>query len=109
MARTLNDIARVLRSKNAGPLYVTFDVIFDTRGELEHVLNSGAVTRQSVAVLYSVSAEEVSIIPYEVVNALKITLPRKIVSGDPRDDDIYGCQQHMKLANMMIPEGNLPC
>ena len=105
MARRLNEVARVLRSKNAGPLYVTLDVMFDTRGELEEVLNSGAVTREAVASLYDVNPADVSILPYRVVNAFKITIPRKHVSGSLRDDDIYGCQQHTLLANIVIPEG----
>ena len=41
-------------------------------------------------------------IPYEVVNAVKITFPRKIVSGGLRDNDIYGCQQHVPLANIEL-------
>jgi len=38
-----------------------------------------------------------------VVNAFKITIPRNYISGDLQDDDIYGCQQHLKLANIVIP------
>ncbi|NQT59276.1 MAG: DUF4387 domain-containing protein [Bacteroidetes bacterium] len=103
MARKLIDIARILRSKNAGPLYVTFDIMFNTRNELDYVLDSGAVNQAVIAVLYGIKTEEVSIIPYAVVNACKITIPRRYISGDIQDDDIYGCQQHLKLANIVIP------
>ncbi len=103
MARKLVDIARVLRSKNAGPLYVTFDIMFDTRKELEQVLDSDRVNQQVIAGLYGVNPEDVSIIPYRVVNACKITIPRNCISGDLLDDDIYGCQQHLKLANILVP------
>ena len=102
-ARKLIDIARILRSKNAGPLYVTFDIIFDTRRELEQVLDSDRVNQTVIADLYGVNPEDVSIIPYTVVNACKITIPRNCISGDLQDDDIYGCQQHLKLANIVIP------
>jgi Domain of unknown function (DUF4387) len=103
MARKLIDIARILRSKNAGPLYVTFDIIFDTLKELDAVLDSGVINQQLISDLYRVNLKDVSIIPYRVVNACKITIPRKYVSGNVCDDDIYGCQQHMKLANVLIP------
>ena len=106
MAKKLIDIARILRSKNAGPLYLTFDVMFDTREEMERVLDSGAVNAASVAKLYGVAPQQVSIIPYEVVHSFKVTIPRAHVSGDIEDDDIYGCQQHLKLADMMIPQGD---
>ena len=44
----------------------------------------------------------VRIIPYPVVNAIKITIPRKHPSGALLDSDIYGCQQHMALANLEV-------
>jgi hypothetical protein len=103
MAKKLVEIARILRSKNAGPLFITFDVIFDTHEDLKNVLSSKAIDEAVVASLYGVDAQDVSIIPYEVVNAFKITIPRTHVSGDLEDDDIYGCQQHLKLANILIP------
>jgi len=56
-----------------------------------------------IAELYNVDVQDISIVPYEIVNAIKITIPRTHVSGDIEDDDIYGCQQHLKLANIVIP------
>ncbi|MBT3273543.1 MAG: DUF4387 domain-containing protein [Spirochaetales bacterium] len=103
MARKLIDAARILRSKNAGPLYVTFDVMFDSPEDLDAILGSGAVSQAVIADLYQVGIEDVLIIPYQVVNSFKITIPRKHTSGDLHDDDIYGCQQHMKLANILVP------
>lgn len=96
----LIDIARILRSKNAGPLYVTFDIMFDEARDLDRAM--AAIDETLIAKLYEVDKSEVSIIPYEVVNSLKITIPRDRVSGDLGDDDIYGCQQHVKLADIEI-------
>lgn len=48
------------------------------------------------------SEEKIDIITYGVVNSIKITFPRKNVSGSLADYDIYGCQQHMPLANILI-------
>lgn len=107
MAKKLIDIARILRSKNAGPLFTTFDIIFDTQEDLERVLLSGAVNDSVIASLYSVSVQDVAIIPYKVVNAIKITIPRIYVSGDIEDNDVYGCQQHLKLANISISFGEI--
>ncbi len=98
----LIDYAKVLRSKNAGPLWLTLDVIFDAPEKLKRVLPQ--LQPEIIAVLYDVDAADVSVIPYEIVNSVKITIPRKIVSGDLQDDDIYGCQQHMPLAGIEIPE-----
>ena len=103
MVTKLIDVAKVLRSKNAGPLFLTFDIMFDTPQELQTVMASGVITQDIIAELYGVKNHEVSIIPYEIVNSIKITIPRKHVSGDISDGDIYGCQQHMKLAELALP------
>lgn len=99
----LIDLARVLRSKNAGPLYYTFDVMFDSREQLSRVLTSGKVNEKAIAELYSVAEKDVSIISYEIVNSFKITIPRTYVSGSQMEDDVYGCQQHRKLSEILIP------
>lgn len=103
MAR-LVELTRVLRSKNAGPLCLTFDVMFDTYEQLESVMRSGALTPDAVAALYGTAPEDVSIIRYDIVNSVKITIPRAFPSGSVFDTDIYGCQQHMPLGNLDVPE-----
>ncbi len=102
MARKLIEIAQILRSKNAGPLFITFDIMFDNHEDLKTVLDSHALDETIIAQLYNVDGQDVSIIPYEIVNAIKITIPRTNVSGDIEDDDIYGCQKHLKIANILI-------
>jgi hypothetical protein len=99
----LVDLARVLRSKNAGALYVTLDVMFDDEATYRRVRDCGALDASHVARLYGVSHNEVSVIPYDVAYAIKITLPRAHPSGDPLDNDVYGAQQHAPLLDIEIP------
>ena len=92
----------MLRSKNAGPLWLTMDLSFDSPELLEKVLSSGVLNSKAISKLYNVPEDQVKIIPYPVVNAVKITVPRLVPSGDLLDTDIYGCQQHMALANLEV-------
>lgn len=101
---SLFELAKILRSKNAGPLFVTFDVIFADHATYAQVLASGVLTPALISQLYGVAEEAVRIIPYETVQAIKITIPRQYVSGDVRDQDIYGCQQHLPLGQINIEE-----
>lgn len=96
----LIDIANILRSKNAGPLYITFDVMFDSAEKLERMLSS--LPKEKISKAYDVDESVVDIIPYPVVNSLKITFPRKYISGSIYDNDVYGCQQHMPLGNVEV-------
>lgn len=98
----LLDCASVLRSKNAGPLFITFDIMFPDREMLERVWNSGALTTKAVAERYRVSEQDVRITVYEIVHSIKVTIPRACVSGSREDTDIYGCQQHLLLAELPV-------
>ena len=99
----LNDIAAILRSKNAGPLNVTFDIMFDSRDAYLRVMHSGVLTPALIAQLYDVPEKYVDVIGYDIVDSIKVTIPRKVISGALEDTDIYGCQQQAALANIMIP------
>ena len=100
--KKLIDYVTIIRSKNAGPLYLTFDLIFKSREEMEFIIERRIITKEIIGKLYDCASDKISIIPYGVVNAIKITLPRKCISGSCQDNDIYGCQQHMSLANLEV-------
>jgi hypothetical protein len=99
----LSDVARVIRSKNAGPFMVTFDVIFEDVETLEKVRATGSLTGQTVARLYGVSANEiVDFAYYPVARAVKFSMYRPQPSGARFDTDVYGAQQHAPLLTMPI-------
>jgi hypothetical protein len=98
----LSDIAQVIRSKNAGPRRLTLDIIFASNEDYERVAQSPALDRTTVAALYGLPAEDVTVIPYPVGRAIKIVLARPIMAGDPGDRDVYGAQQHAPLLEVEI-------
>jgi hypothetical protein len=104
--RVLSDVAEVIRSKNAGPFVVTFDVFFKDKADFEAVRAAGLVTRQAVCERYNVGDNELlGFEYYPFANALKFSLQRSVSSGGPRDADAYGAQQHAPLLDMpALPE-----
>ena len=98
--KKLIDYTKILRSKNAGPLFITFDLIFHNNADMCYV--SERLTKEHIAKAYDVPVEKIDIIVYSVVNSIKITFPRKNISGSLADTDIYGCQQHVPLANIVL-------
>ena len=98
--KKLIDYTKILRSKNAGPLFITFDLIFETRNAMEYVEKN--LKKEDIAKAYDMDINKIDIISYKVVNSIKITFPRKNISGSLQDNDIYGCQQHMPLANLTL-------
>jgi hypothetical protein len=100
---TLADLAKVIRSKNAGPFEITFDVMFEERGVYELVKRSGVINAARIARLYNVRHDDVLVCkPYDAALAFKITLRRPVGSGDIADRDVYGCQQHVPLTRIEI-------
>jgi hypothetical protein len=98
----LMDIAKVIRSKNAGPRCTTLDIMFASMQDYDTVVNAKQITESRIALLYDLPVEQVKIINYPVAMALKVVLPRKIMAGDPGDKDVYGAQQHARLFRIEI-------
>ena len=93
----LIDLAKVVRSKNAGPLKLTFDVMFETEGDYQRFVQSPALSAGGIAALYGVAEQTVEVLPYPVALAVKIVMDRKVPAGSPGDWDVYGAQQHAPL------------
>ena len=90
----LVDIAKVIRSKNAGPTVLTLDLLFNDEKGFKLACASKSLTPAAIAKLYAQPAAKVEVLPYPPALAIKIVMPRRIVSGDPGDSDVYGAQQH---------------
>ena len=84
----LLDLAKILRSKNAGPFYITFDIMFNNKDIFEKVKNSKILTNKLISELYQIAEKDVVIIYYEIVSTIKITIKRKQANGDINDTDL---------------------
>jgi hypothetical protein len=99
----IRDIAKVCKSKNAGPFDLTIDVVFDDPGLFRRVRATGVLCPELFARLYGVGAGDVLFTEYEAGLAFKATLPRLVPAGDIGDTDVYGAQQHAPLLEVEIP------
>ena len=98
MTTKITDVARVVRSKNAGPFELTLDIILRERSDFEHLRDNNIITKNKIAELYQIPIEDILLILYfEPANAVKITLKRPFPSGAPGETDVYGAQQHAPL------------
>jgi hypothetical protein len=101
---TLGELAKLIRSKNAGAFMLTFDVMFEDEVVYRTVLSSGVLTKQTFAELYRVPTDEVLFFTHDAARAIKISIPRPYFQGDLEDGDAYGGQQHAPLVNLVIPD-----
>lgn len=100
----LISLARIIRSKNAGPFRVTFDVLFETDALFEQVRRSGAMSRANLAKAFGVAEDRISSLFFVPTGkAMKVTLLRPIDQCDLGESDVYGCQQHVPLMTLPVP------
>ncbi|MET4579690.1 DUF4387 domain-containing protein [Ottowia thiooxydans] len=103
-AAKLCELAKTIRSKNAGVNKITFDIIFREHDTYERVKRSGAITRQSMATLYRIDPSRISdFVEYDPGLAIKFTIYRDRPSGCAGDGDIFGAQQYAPLLDLPIP------
>lgn len=102
--KKLTELARVIRSKNAGPFELTFDIIFTDSATYERVKRSGVFSRELFAELYRIPVERVlNFCFFDQAYAIKATLARSISSGTVGDSDVFGAQQHAPLLDIEVP------
>lgn len=97
-------LARLIRSKNAGPFELTFDIMFDDEAGFDRLLAADLITKDLVADLYGTPVEDIGIFVHRQALAVKISIPRPFPSGHQRDTDLFGGQFHSPLVTLDIPE-----
>lgn len=102
----LDQLAKTIRSKNAGVNKITFDVIFRDRETYDQVRKTQVLTRSSVAELFGIPSERVAdFVEYDPGLAIKFTFYRLRPSGSAGDGDIFGAQQYAPLLSLPVPVG----
>jgi len=100
---SLARLAKLIRSKNAGPFELTFDIMFDDSATYARVRDSGMLTRERIAACYNLEPSQVKFFLCDNALAIKASIPRPVFQGDPRDSDGHGGQQYAPLMDIEIP------
>ena len=105
-SRKLSEIAKTIRSKNAGVDKITFDVIFPDRESYDRVRKSGVLSREAVCRIFNTDPGQITDhVEFDPAMAIKFTIYRRMPSGSPGDADIFGSQQYGPLLDIDVPEG----
>ncbi|KAI0020014.1 hypothetical protein F4780DRAFT_744096 [Xylariomycetidae sp. FL0641] len=108
--RTLGDLARYIRSKNAGPYEITFDVMFESKDVYHIIKQSGLLTASRMAEVFGLSESDIVWCGFfDPAQAFKVTIPRiragrRVSAGGFMENDVHGSQQHLPLMYLALPE-----
>ncbi|MCR6485117.1 DUF4387 domain-containing protein [Amycolatopsis sp. OK19-0408] len=102
---TLADLALEVRSKNAGPFWVTMELFLRDGRAYRIAADEKFLDERVIAALYRVAADTVRIFRIPSLNVVKISFPRPVSQGSLRDRDVHAGQHHVPLAGLVVPPG----
>ena len=98
----LNELVTNVRSKNAGPFWVTIDV-FCGSASAYATLNK-LLSTAYVATIYGQPETALKRFELPKLHVLKFSFPRPVVQGSRYDRDMHGAQYSVLLAELELPE-----
>jgi len=99
MARLADRVAKV-RSKNAGPFWVTVDVFCGSTEVFE--ATKAALRTETVAALFHQPSQLLKRFDIADLNVIKFSFPRPVVQGSRADRDMHGAQWAILLAELDV-------
>ncbi len=96
----LGDKVAKIRSKNAGPFWVTIDIFCGTADRFDWVRD--ALSSDRVAALYAIDPAALKRFEIPTLNAVKFSFPRQVPQGAPDDRDQHGAQYAVLLQELEI-------
>lgn len=99
---TLQEVCRHIRSKNAGPFWVTMDFFFDGKYNFERYHDHPALSATAIAAAFGVEPAMVRHYPVPSLNVLKISYPRASAQGGVVERDMHCGQQYVRLLGIEL-------
>lgn len=98
----VNDVCRHVRSKNAGPFWITLDLSFTDQATFDRYAHSPQLQPEAIGALYGVEAGLVKRFPVSDLLVLKISYPRRQPQGGAVERDMHGGQQYVRLVDVEL-------
>ena len=96
----LRDITYKIRSKNAGPFWLTIDIFCGTPQAFTQVCHGLSTSR--VAKVCGVEADQLKRFEIPDLNVVKFSMPRPQIQGSIEDRDMHGASWAALLAEVSI-------
>ncbi|WP_033344658.1 DUF4387 domain-containing protein [Catenuloplanes japonicus] len=103
MPETIADLAREVRSKNAGPFWITMEIFLRDDAGYALVADPAFLDTADIARLYRIDADTIAMFRIPELRVVKISFPRPVSQGSLRDRDIHAGQHHVPLAAFPLP------
>ena len=99
---TIGETAKYLRSKNAGPFWLTVDAFCNSVEDTERVADAFERKKDWVAKIYHVAPTDIQIYRLDSIQVVKVSFPRVPVQGSRLERDMHGGQQYVTLLDLEV-------
>lgn len=96
----LRDIVQKVRTKNAGPFWLTIDVFCGSPDVYQTVVDN--VSNKQIAALLCVEENTLKRFEISSLNVVKISLPRPCIQGSIKDRDMHGASWGALIGEMEL-------
>lgn len=99
--KTLEQTVKYIRSKNAGPFWLTIDAFCHDVPDTEKVVAAFERERNFIAKSFHVKPDDLEIYCLKDIRVAKISLPRVPIEGSRNERDMHGGQQYVSLLDII--------
>ena len=98
----LSEVCRYIRSKNAGPFWITVDLFFADEEGFQNYSVHPAIGAVTIAQLFGVDASTVKVFSVPDLRVVKLSYPRLEAQGGVTERDMHGGQQYVRLLDLEL-------
>lgn len=98
----VSDVASYVRSKNAGPFWVTVDIFCDNSEAYKTMCASPNLSAKTFSNIFQVPETHIKLFYLENLNVVKISYPRSTPQGGPDELDMHAGQQYLPVLDIVL-------
>jgi hypothetical protein len=98
----ISEVCRHVRSKNAGPFWITLDFCFPDRASFERYSTSSALQPAAIGALFGVDSSQIKYFSVPDLCVVKVSYPRVQAQGGVMERDMHGGQQYVRLLDVIL-------
>jgi hypothetical protein len=98
----LGAVVEKVRSKNAGPFWLTIDIFCGTDSAFEQTCKS--LTNLQVAAVFAITPKTLKRFEIPSLNVVKFSLPRPEIQGSVKDRDMHGASWAALLSDVELSQ-----
>lgn len=102
---TVNEVCAHVRSKNAGPFWITIDLFFSSEEYYQHYKDSETLGPELFERLFCARREFVKRFAIDALRVVKISFARPRPQGWVHERDLHAGQQYVRLLDVELAPG----